>query len=208
MTVLNLRPIVEGLLFAAAGPLSLERLCGLLEEHPRDEIRSALEELLAEYREAGRGILLQEVAGGYQFRTRPELADYLRRFKRGKVVKFSGSALETLAIVAYRQPITRVEVEYLRGVDCGAVLKTLLDRRLVRILGKKDVPGKPILYGTTREFLETFSLKDLASLPSLKEIQDLVGVGFAAEQAELPLGLDRADDEGEGRDEDSNPGGE
>ena len=102
-------------------------------------------------------------------------------------MKFSPSALETLAIIAYRQPVTRAEVEYLRGVDSGGVLKSLLEKKLLRILGKKDVPGKPLIYGTSREFLELFSLKDLASLPTLKEIQELAPPDPFADQPELPL---------------------
>jgi segregation and condensation protein B len=130
---------------------------------------------------------LVQVAGGYQFRSRPELAGYISRMKRAKPVKFSQSAMETLAIVAYRQPVTRAEIEYLRGVDSGGVLKNLLDRRLLRIIGKKDIPGKPLIYGTTREFMEAFSLKDLASLPTLREIEDLAESGSDFEQVPLPL---------------------
>ena len=129
--------------------------------------------------------MLAEVAGGFQFRTRPEHAHVIKRLQKSRATKFSQSAMETLAIIAYRQPVTRVEIEYLRGVDCGAVLKSLLDKKLIKILGKKDIPGKPLIYGTTREFLAAFSLKDLASLPSLREVQDLIQSG--SEQGELPL---------------------
>ena len=114
------------------------------------------------------------MAGGYQLRTRPEYADYLRRLGHSRPFKFSRPALETLAIIAYRQPVTRSEIEYLRGVDSGSVLKTLLEKRLLRILGKKDVPGKPMIYGTTREFLELFGLPDLSALPTLREFSELV----------------------------------
>ncbi len=183
----DLKPILESLIFVSDAPLSLDRLALLLEEYDRVEIRSALTELVADYRQRGGGIILAEVAGGYQLRTVPEYSDYLRRLNKSRPPKFSQSALETLAIVAYRQPITRAEIEYLRGVDCGGVLKSCLEKRLVRILGKKDVPGRPLIYGTTKEFLELFSLKDLASLPTLKEIQAL-GDHFAEEgQQELPL---------------------
>ena len=127
------------------------------------------------------------MAGGYQFRSRPENADYLRRLTKSKTVKFSQSALETLAIIAYRQPITRAEIEYLRGVDSGGVVKNLLEKKLLKILGKKDIPGKPLIYGTSREFLELFNLKDLSSLPSLKEIQELVSNDVFAAQQDLPL---------------------
>jgi segregation and condensation protein B len=183
----GLKGIVESLLFVADSPLSLDRLCAVLEEFERDDIRLVLEQLTADYEGAARGIQLVQVAGGYQLRSRPEHADYLRRLRRGKTAKFSPSALETLAIIAYRQPITRAEIEYLRGVDSGGVLKSLLDKKLVRMLGKKDIPGKPIIYGTTREFMEVFNLKDLASLPPLKEIQELIAAGSDRDQAELPL---------------------
>ena len=113
------------------------------------------------------------MAGGFQFRTRTELAPALRKLVRDKTFRFSQAALETLAIIAYRQPITRGEIEYLRGVDSGGVVKTLLDRDLLKILGKKDVPGRPIMYGTSRHFLEQFGLRDLTDLPTLKEITAL-----------------------------------
>ena len=183
----SLTSIVESLLFVHDQPLTLDRLATLLEEYERADIRLALDRLMEEYGAAERGIVLAQVAGGYQLRSRPENADYIRRLTKSRGVKFSQSALETLSIVAYRQPITRAEVEYLRGVDSGGVLKSLLEKKLLRILGKKDVPGKPLIYGTSREFLELFSLKDLASLPTLKEIQELAPPDPFADQPELPL---------------------
>lgn len=168
----DLKPLVEALLFGADGPLRVDRLVEVLEVE-RPAVVEVLRSLQAEYDEQARGFFVQEVAGGYQLRTRPEFADYLRRLGRTRPFKFSRPALETLAIVAYRQPVTRAEIEYLRGVDSGSVLKTLLDKHLVRILGKKDVPGKPAIYGTTREFLELFGLADLAALPTLKEFSEL-----------------------------------
>ena len=183
----SLKSIVESLIFVHDQPLSLDRLALILEEHERADIRQALDELVQEYSTGERGIILAQVAGGYQLRSRPEHADYIRRLTKSKGVKFSQSALETLAIIAYRQPVTRAEVEYLRGVDSGGVLKTLLEKKLLRILGKKEVPGKPLIYGTSREFLELFGLKDLASLPTLKEIQELAPTDPFADQPELPL---------------------
>ena len=183
----SLKSVVESLLFVHDQPLTLDRLATLLEEYERSDIRAALDDLLAEYGASERGIVLVQVAGGYQLRSRPENADYIRRLSKSRGVKFSQSALETLSIIAYRQPITRAEVEYLRGVDSGGVLKSLLEKKLLRILGKKDVPGKPLIYGTSREFLELFSLKDLASLPTLKEIQELAPPDPFADQPELPL---------------------
>jgi segregation and condensation protein B len=179
--------VVESLLFVADPPLTLDRLCSILEEYERKDIAAAINDILTDYRQGSRGIFLAEVAGGWQFRSRPENADYLRRLSRTRPYRFSQSSMETLAIIAYRQPITRAEVEYLRGVDSGGVLKTLLDKKLIRILGKKDIPGRPLIYGTSREFLEAFNLKDLASLPTLKEVQELTGRDLLETQEELPL---------------------
>lgn len=186
----SLKAVIESLIFVHDQPLSLDRLATILEEHERADIRIALEDLIEEYEGSGRGVILVQVAGGYQFRTPPEHADYIRRLTKTKGVKFSQSSLETLAIVAYRQPITRAEIEFLRGVDSGGVLKNLLEKKLLRIVGKKDVPGKPLIYGTTREFLELFSLKDLSQLPTLKEIQELAPPDPFADQPALPLAVE------------------
>jgi len=167
--------------------MSLDRLCGILEEYEREEIRSALIELQQDYGSRESGICLAEVAKGYQFRTREEFGEYVRRLIKTRASRFSQSALETVAIVAYRQPITRAEIEYLRGVDSGGVIKTLLEKKLIKILGKKDIPGRPLIYGTTREFLEIFGLKDLSSLPSLREIEELAADRVFEQQEELPL---------------------
>jgi segregation and condensation protein B len=167
-----LKGVVEALVFASETPLRAERIADALEVD-RHSIVRVLHELAEEYRQADRGFLLLEVADGWQFRTRPEHAEWVRRLNRGRLFRFSRASLETLAIIAYRQPITRAEIEYLRGVDAGGVLKTLLDRRLVRILGKKDIPGRPMIYGTTREFLEFFGLRDLSGLPALREFSEL-----------------------------------
>ena len=172
MDIHDLIPLAEALIFAADGPIKAERMAEALDV-PLADIREAIEALEVDYAERPRGFFLQEVAGGYQLRTRPEYAEYLRKLGRSRPFRFSRPALESLAIIAYRQPVTRSEVEYLRGVDSGSVLKTLLEKRLVRILGKKDVPGKPMIYGTTREFLEPFGLPDLSSLPTLSEFSEL-----------------------------------
>lgn len=183
----SLNAIIEGLLFVADGPMSLDRLTELLPDYERASVRLAVQELRDDYDQRGAGIHLVEVAGGWQLRTVPELMPYLSRMVKGRPARFSQSALETLAIVAYRQPITRQEIEYLRGVDTGAVLKTLLDKRLIKIMGKKDIPGRPIIYGTTKEFLEVFNLKDLKGLPTLREIQALDEAPLFEVQEELPL---------------------
>jgi segregation and condensation protein B len=187
MTACRLKSIVESLIFISEEPMSLDRLCGILHEYDRDDIRTCLNELKTEYNSPERGIFLAEVAKRFQFRTREENGDFVRRLVKTKSSRFSQSALETLAITAYRQPITRAEIEYLRGVDSGGVIKTLLEKKLIKILGKKDIPGRPLIYGTTRYFLELFSLKDLKSLPTLREIEDLVGEGIYEQQEELPL---------------------
>ena len=187
MTSFRLKSILESLIFISEEPMSLDRLCSILQEYDRDLIRTCILQLQAEYDNPERGIFLAEVAKRYQFRTREENGDYVRRLVKTKTSRFSQSALETLAITAYRQPITRAEIEYLRGVDSGGVIKTLLEKKLIKILGKKDIPGRPLIYGTTRYFLEMFSLRDLKSLPTLREIEDLVVEGTYEQQEELPL---------------------
>lgn len=188
----ELSSIIESLVFTAESALSTDRICELLGEFERSEIKSVLADMSAYYQERAGGFELVEVAGGWQFRTRPAFHSYITRHIKTRAAKFSQSALETLAIIAYRQPITRAEVEHLRGVDCGGVLKSLLEKHLVRILGKKDIPGRPLIYGTSKKFLEIFGLKDLKSLPTLKEIQALDAVPQYERQEELQLEPDKA----------------
>jgi segregation and condensation protein B len=168
----RVRTVVETLLFLAERPLAPEELRAATGIEVA-RLEKALDTLSGNYREGVCGIVLHEVAGGWQLRSSPDNADFARRFLRVKPQRLTRAALETLAIIAYRQPVTRPEIEEIRGVDCGAVVKALLERRLIKILGKKEEPGRPILYGTTREFLEFFSLKDLASLPTLREFHEL-----------------------------------
>jgi segregation and condensation protein B len=168
----RVRAIVEALLFLAEKPLAPEEVRAATGVDLA-RVTKALDELSGHYRDGVCGIVLHEVAGGWQLRSAPDVSDHARRFLRVKPQRLTRAALETLAIVAYRQPVTRPEIEEIRGVDCGAVLKALLERKLVKILGKKEEPGRPILYGTTREFLEFFALKDLASLPTLREFHEL-----------------------------------
>ena len=166
------RTVVESLLFVTDKPVTLDQLheaTGI--DRPR--LQAALEALGGLHREGVSGIVLTEVAGGWQFRTDPDSGEFVRRFLRVKPQRLTRAALETLAIIAYRQPVTRPEIEDVRGVDSGAVVKALLERRLIKILGKKDEVGRPILYGTTREFLEFFALKDLSALPTLREFHEL-----------------------------------
>lgn len=168
----RMRTVLESVLFVADRPLTVQELfeaTGI--EKPL--IEEALNKLSGQHREGISGIVLHDVSGGWQFRTDPSSAEYVRRFLRVKPQRLTRAAVETLAIIAYRQPVTRPEVEDIRGVDCGAVIKALLDRKLIKILGKREEVGRPILYGTTREFLEFFALKDLAALPTLREFQEL-----------------------------------
>ncbi len=172
MDAAELKSVVECLIFVSDGPIRLEKLAELTGLEPQ-EVTRILEELEEEYQRTGRGLILYRVADGYQFRTRPEYADWIRKLNRSRPFRFSGAALETLAIIAYRQPVTRAEIEFLRGVDSGGVMKTLLDKQFIRILGKKDVPGRPLMYGTSADFLEFFGLRSLADLPTLKEFSEL-----------------------------------
>ncbi|MFI5394901.1 MAG: SMC-Scp complex subunit ScpB [Candidatus Binatia bacterium] len=162
--------IIESVLFAAAAPVSLRRLVEILAGPPSKEVQAAVARLMQEYAPGQRGIQLREVAGGYQFRTARENAEWVRAIFREKPARMGRAALETLAIVAYKQPVTRAEIEAIRGVDVDGVLSTLLSRRLIKIGGRKEAVGRPLLYGTTPEFLEVFGLKDMNELPSLKEL--------------------------------------
>ena len=147
----NIQAIIEALVLVSEAPLALEKICAVLNEVEKSQVKDALDKLIMEYEERQSGICLQEVAGGYQFRTRAELASWVKKLKVSKPASLSPASLETLAIVAYRQPIVKAEIESIRGVDISAPLKGLLDKKLVRIVGRKDVPGKPIIYGTTRK---------------------------------------------------------
>jgi segregation and condensation protein B len=168
----RVRTTLESLLFVTDRPLSLEALHEATGIAP-ERIKTGLEQLQGQRREGISGIVLVEVAGGWQFRTCPDSGELVRRFLKVKPMRLTRAAVETLAIIAYRQPVTRPEIEDIRGVESGAVLKALLERRLVKILGRKEAVGTPILYGTTREFLEFFALKDLSSLPTLREFHEL-----------------------------------
>jgi len=168
----QLKSILEALLFAAGEPVSAAKLATAAEA-PRAEVQKALSALASDYVAHGRGIAIEEVAGGFQMRTRKEHAAQVRKLLAAKPPRLSRPLLETAAIIAYRQPITRPEIEQLRGVDSGGVLETLLERRLIKIAGRKEAPGRPIMYATTDEFLELFGLKDLASLPDLSEFKEI-----------------------------------
>ena len=170
----QLKSAIEALLFIGGGPLSVERLKSIFEEASKEQIEAQLQELKADYDAREAGVMVAEVANGYQLATRPEQSVWVKKFKTVKVTtRLSRPALETLAIIAYKQPVTRPEIEAIRGVNIGGIVRNLMERRLVKIVGKKDVPGKPMLYGTSVEFLQYFGLKDLSSLPTLREFQEL-----------------------------------
>jgi segregation and condensation protein B len=172
--------IVEALLLAAREPLPAAQIAKLVPGLGAAAVRPLLEGLRAEYDRDGRGFALCEVAGGYQLRTRPELGTYVQQLEHERPARLSRAALETLAVVAYRQPVTRAEVEHVRGVDCGPVLRSLLERHLLRLAGHREVPGRPMLYGTTRRFLEVFGLASLEDLPTLRDVEELARAAAAA----------------------------
>ncbi len=186
-----IKNVIESLLFAADKPLSVLRMKQLMRRRKDDDIRAALDELKKEYE--NRGILLHKVAGGYQFRTHPTTARWVQQLIAGRPVRLSRAQLETLAIIAYRQPVTRPEVDEIRGVDSGGTLRILLERSLIRVLGKKEEPGRPLLYGTTKDFLEFFNLQDLGELPTLQEYHVLNEDSLHEARR---LGVDLSADEG------------
>ncbi len=165
------KSLVEALLFVSGDPVTLAVLKNIV-ELPETEIKQLIDELILEYKEKDSGLLIIEIADGYQMVTNPAYAQWIKKLKNIRTSsRLSLPALETLSIIAYKQPITKAEVEQIRSVNSDGVLKTLLDRRLIKILGRKEVPGKPLLYGTTRDFLQYFGLRDLTELPTLKELQ-------------------------------------
>ena len=169
----SLRLIVESLLFASSEPLTARQIHALLPGKKLKQVKDALEDLKTEYDGMKRSFLIKEVAEGYQFRTLPGFKPYIANLINETPSRLSKAALETLTIIAYKQPIIRQEIERLRGVDSGGILRLLLKKGLIRIVGRKSLPGRPIIYGTTKRFLEVFDLKDLSSLPTLKEMEEL-----------------------------------
>lgn len=167
----SLKLIVEALLFASDHPLSIKDFRSWLPDAEPANIRSALKVLKYEYEAMGRSFSLREVAGGYQFRSHSEYGPYILRMLQATPARLSRAALETLAIIAYKQPVVRHEIERIRGVESGGILRNLLEKDLIRIMGRKDLPGRPLIYGTTGRFLEVFDLDSIDSLPKLKEIK-------------------------------------
>jgi segregation and condensation protein B len=169
----SVKLIVEALLFSSEKPLNAKDIHAVMPEISMPDISSALKVLKYEFEALGRSFYLREISGGYQFRSRSDYSPYILKMLQASPTRLSRATMETLAIVAYKQPVLRQEVERIRGVDVGGVLKTLLEKGLVRIMGRKNLPGRPLVYGTTKKFLEVFDLKDLESLPKLKEIEAL-----------------------------------
>jgi segregation and condensation protein B len=186
----HLKAVLEAIVYVAEEPLTLAQLAASLEQTP-DRIRTLLDELVAEFDKPEHGVTIREVAGGFKMATKPEHHDAVRSFVKSlkPPLKLSLPALETLAVIAYKQPVTGPEIMEIRGVQGAGVLKTLLDRKLIAVAGRKNVIGKPMLYKTTKEFLIQFGLKDLSELPSLKEFEEIRRMAFsedvpAAEAAE------------------------
>ncbi len=180
----ELKAIVEALIFASPEPLTLKALCKVLASEPKEDVQQALEALKLDY-ERPHGLQLIEIAGGMQIVTRTDLNEWVRRlFHERKTTKLSVQALETLAVIAYRQPVTSVEIAEIRGVNTSGVLATLMERKLVKIAGRKQVVGRPFLYATTREFLMRFGLNDLGDLPKVEDMADLLGFDLSTALAE------------------------
>jgi segregation and condensation protein B len=170
----EVKRVIESLLFVHEHPLTVDNIVKIIgDQAGKKEIKETLMELLAEYQGMGRSFQLVEVDGGYQFRTKAAYARWIKNLRKVKPTRLSQSALETLAIIVYRQPIVRAEIEHIRGVDSGWVLNSLLEKGLIKILGRKEVAGRPLVYGSSRRFLEIFGLRDLSALPTLQELDAL-----------------------------------
>jgi segregation and condensation protein B len=179
----DLKAVIEALIFASPNPLTLKILLKTLDDEPSEHVEEALAALRRDWSDRPGGLQLVEVAGGFQIVTRPELHDRVRRlFHEHSSQRLSVQALETLAVIAYRQPVTGPEIAEIRGVNTSGVIGTLVDRRLVKVIGRKAVIGRPFLYATTREFLDRFGLNDLSDLPKVEDMAEALGM-------EVPLGL-------------------
>lgn len=171
----NLKALIEAIIYVAPEPVTLDAIVKALDGEERDRVKAKLQELMADFERPEHGVEIRAVAGGYKFASKPEHHDVLRKFVKSlkPPVRLSKPALETLAVIAYRQPVTAPEINEIRGVDCGGVLHTLLEKKLIVTAGRKNVVGRPILYRTSRDFLVHFGLKDLGELPSLREFEEL-----------------------------------
>jgi segregation and condensation protein B len=192
------RRIVEALVLSSSEPISAVKLAEIVPSCEPDEVKELVNALNGEYAEQDRSFEIWEVAGGFQIRTRAEFSGYLQKLQKERALRLSQAALETLAIIAYRQPVTRAEIEDVRGVDAGATVKSLLERHLIRIAGQREVPGRPMLYGTTRRFLEIFGLESLKNLPTLRELDELAREQGLVERTATEPGAENADGIAEG----------
>jgi segregation and condensation protein B len=205
MDLAQLKAIVEALVYASPEPLTLKLLFKLLADEPKEDVLAAIEALKQDY-ETRAGLHMTEVAGGFQITTRPELHEWVRRlFHERTTQKLSVAALETLSVIAYKQPITQAEIGEIRGVNTSGVLSTLLERHLIKIVGRKNVIGRPFLYGTTREFLIRFGLKDVNDLPKIEDMAQQLGFEPPAVLMEQTVPEDMLPLDEEAADE--NPGG-
>jgi segregation and condensation protein B len=185
----GLKAALEAILFVSGDPLPLKRIQEALEGEEKPVVLEAMEALSESYREEGRGIQIVEIAGGYQIVTKPAYTPFIKRLEKIKApTKLSKSALEALAVIAYKQPVTRGEVEAIRGVDSSNVVRTLLEKRIIRIVGRKEGLGRPMLYGTTLDFLQFFGMRDLSQLPALKDFKELAGPQQEFEAVSEPVG--------------------
>ena len=199
----DLKPIIEALIYASPEPVTMKALLKLLDTEPKEDVEAAIAGLRQDYERPG-GLQIVEVAGGFQIVTRPEFHEWVRRlFHERTTSKLSVASLETLAVIAYRQPVTAPEIAEIRGVNTAGVLGTLVDRKLIKIVGRKQVVGRPFMYGTTREFLERFGLNDIIDLPKVEDMSELMGfdipLGEPTPQNALPFDFDRpASDDADG----------
>ena len=194
----TLKALIEAIIYVAPEPVSLDAIVKALEGEERERVKAQIELLTQEYNQPGHGIEVRLVAGGYRFSSKPEHHEVVRNFVKSlkPLVRLSKPALETLAVIAYRQPVTAPEIEEIRGVDCGGVIHTLLEKKLVVTAGRKNVVGRPILYRTSKEFLVHFGLKDTSELPSLKEFEELARQALASDllpEQELESGVSEAE---------------
>ncbi len=200
----ELQNIIECLLFVADSPIPMEKFKAVIEDATAAQIAEAVRNLEEQYRNRQGGFELHQVAGGWQLRTSARYNEYVKKFLKPAPVRLSRAALETLAIVAYKQPIIRADIEQIRGVDCGGVLRMLLERKLIKVLGRREIPGRPLIYATTKHFLEMFDLKDLKDLPSPKEIAELTDGLTSPETEGGRVATETTQDDSENRPQEEN----
>lgn len=177
------KQIVEGLIFASDVPISENKIASIVEELTPKQVSGIIEELNAEYSKNSRAVFITRIAGGFQLNTREDLSPWIKQLYKGRMrPRLSQASLESLAIVAFRQPVSRVEIDAIRGVNSGGVIKNLLERNLISIAGRADGPGKPLIYGTTREFLRYIGINDISELPKPREIEEIMGKLDASEE--------------------------